>query len=106
MLYNPLKHNIIYNPNYALHSKNTPGTQLGFLILIAFYPPHRAALYPGDSKGDLGFLLAMQDLAFSMTPDQRISLYTTPNQRISLYTTPNRLSLMVVEGLDLPISDV
>ncbi|KAF5790633.1 hypothetical protein HanXRQr2_Chr09g0385481 [Helianthus annuus] len=57
---------------------------------------HRAALSPGDSKGDLGFLLAMQDLAFSMTPDQRISLYTTPN----------RLSLKVVKGLDLPISDV
>ncbi|KAJ0832749.1 hypothetical protein HanPSC8_Chr15g0682281 [Helianthus annuus] len=38
----------------------------------------------------------MQDLAFSMTPDQRISLYTTPN----------RLSLKVMKGLDLPISDV
>ncbi|MFS7998059.1 hypothetical protein Hanom_Chr12g01149211 [Helianthus anomalus] len=70
---------------------------LGFLILIAFYPPNRAAFSPGDSKGGLGFLLAMQDLAFSITPDQ---------QRISLYTTPKRLSLKVVKGLDLPISDV
>ncbi|MFS7948190.1 hypothetical protein Hanom_Chr06g00557061 [Helianthus anomalus] len=52
-----------------------------------FIRPHRAAFSPGDSKGDLGFLLAMQDLAFSMTPDQRISLYTTPN----------RLSLRVVK---------
>ncbi|KAF5786350.1 hypothetical protein HanXRQr2_Chr10g0439871 [Helianthus annuus] len=95
MLYNPVKHNIIYNSNYALHSKNTRGSQLGFLILRAFYPPHRAAR-SGDSKRDLGFLLVMQDLAFSMTPDQRISLYTTPN----------RLSLKVVKGLDLPISDV
>ncbi|KAJ0926849.1 hypothetical protein HanRHA438_Chr04g0176051 [Helianthus annuus] len=93
MLYNPLKHNIIYNSNYVHHSKKHTGTQLGFLILIAFYPPPSALSPPGDSKGDLGFLLAM---AFSMTPDQRISLYTTPN----------RLSLKVVKGLDLPISDV
>ncbi|MFS8023356.1 hypothetical protein Hanom_Chr16g01450511 [Helianthus anomalus] len=56
MLYNPLKHNIIYNSNYALQSQNRRGTQIGFLILIAFYPPHRAALSPGDSEGDLGFL--------------------------------------------------
>ncbi|KAJ0780403.1 hypothetical protein HanPI659440_Chr06g0237211 [Helianthus annuus] len=96
MLYNPLKHNIIYNSNYTLHSQNTRGTQLGFLILIAFYPPHRATLSPGDSEADLGFLLAMQDLDLAFSPDQRISLYTTPNL----------LSLKVVKGLDLPISDV
>ncbi|MFS7945296.1 hypothetical protein Hanom_Chr06g00522601 [Helianthus anomalus] len=70
MLYNPLKHNITYNSNYALYSRNTRGTKLGFLILIALYPPHRDALSPGDSEGDLGFLLAMQDLDMAFSPDQ------------------------------------
>ncbi|KAM0009975.1 hypothetical protein Hdeb2414_s0083g00782231 [Helianthus debilis subsp. tardiflorus] len=37
MLYNPLKHNIIYNPNYTLNSKNTGGTQINFRVSHSYY---------------------------------------------------------------------
>ncbi|KAJ0837560.1 hypothetical protein HanRHA438_Chr16g0779521 [Helianthus annuus] len=91
MLYNPLKHNIIYNPSYALHSKTHTGTQLGFLILIAFYPPPSSCFISRRFKRRSRVSLGDARLALSMTPDQRISFYTTPN----------RLSLKVVKGLDL-----
>uniref|UniRef100_A0A251UQP9 Uncharacterized protein n=1 Tax=Helianthus annuus TaxID=4232 RepID=A0A251UQP9_HELAN len=53
MLYNPLKHNIIYNPNYTLHSKNTRVHKsiLGFLILITFYPPPSTCFLSRRFKG-------------------------------------------------------
>ncbi|KAM0002758.1 hypothetical protein Hdeb2414_s0314g00865021 [Helianthus debilis subsp. tardiflorus] len=57
MLYKPLKHNIIYNPNYNLCSKKKKKKYgvhksiLGFLILITFYPPPSPCFLSRRFKG-------------------------------------------------------